>query len=184
MKRTRTLIIGVLLGFFLGIILVSVVSRLQLPPKISKAVDDKNSQLQINAPAPNFELQNLNGDLVNLRNFHGRILLVNFWATWCAPCRLEMPAFQSRIDVHPDDLVVVTVNSQDTLDDIQNFMNELGLTFYALIDPDGDVHKRYMVQGFPTTYLVDRDGILRIQHIGLITDGQLDTYLSELGLSE
>ena len=186
MKRVSTLVGGMVLGFVLGMVLVFIVGRFQSPPKVSNMLGNSQtrSQLQIDAPAPDFKLENLNGELVKIKNFHGRFVLINFWATWCGPCRLEMPVFQSRVDAHPDDFVVVTVNSQDPPGDVQAFMDELGLNIYALLDPDGEVHKQYMVRGFPTSYLVDRSGVLKIQHVGLMSEDQLDRYLIEMGIRE
>jgi len=186
MNRVSTLVGGVILGFVLGMILVSIVGSFQETPKISSLTGNaqKNTQIQIDAPAPEFELETLKGELVNIGNFRGWLILINFWATWCGPCRLEMPSFQSRSDAYPNDFIVVTVNSQDTSEDVQAFMEGLGLSILALLDPDGEVHKQYMVRGFPTTYFVDRDGVLRFQHVGLMTDAQLDSYLTEMGLGQ
>jgi len=110
--------------------------------------------------------------------------LGDFWANWCGPCRLEMPVFQSRFEQFSKDLIILAINEQDTREDIHAFMADLGLTFDTLLDNDDDVHRQYLVRGIPTSYLVDAEGILRIQHVGLMTEKQLDDYLFEVGISE
>ena len=110
--------------------------------------------------------------------------MINFWATWCGPCRLEMPAFQSRANRFPDDIVILAINEQDSPGVIRAYMLDLNLTLDVLLDTEGDVHRQYLVRGFPTTFLVDREGILRVQHVGVMTDEQLDVYIKDLGLSD
>jgi peroxiredoxin len=95
-----------------------------------------------------------------------------------------MPAFQSRLEKYSDDLVILAVNGQDIPEDMIAFMNELGLTFNALSDIDGEVHRQYRVRGLPTSFLVDKEGLLRVQHIGVMTEVQLDEYLFNVGLAD
>lgn len=184
MNRANLLVVGVLLGFLVGMLALFGVSRFQLAPKTGDLTNGpvSNGKLELNATAPDFRLENLNGELIHLQTLRGKTVIINFWATWCGPCRLEMPAFQSRVEKYPHDLVILAVNGQDTPEAAGAFMEELGLTFDVLLDKEGDIHRQYLVRGFPTTYLVDPDGTLRIQHVGLMTEGQLDDYLLEIGL--
>jgi len=126
----------------------------------------------------------LNGEKIYLSDYEGSVVIINFWATWCVPCRLEMPLFQSRFAEDPRELMVLAVNSQDSLEDMKAFIKELNLLFQVLKDSENDVHRRYLVRGFPTTFIVDPDGILRDQHIGIITEKQLDGYLDQIGLKK
>ncbi|HJW89300.1 MAG TPA: redoxin domain-containing protein [Anaerolineales bacterium] len=138
----------------------------------------------IGKAAPDFELQNLSGESVRLSELRGRVVIINFWATWCGPCRLEMPAIQARYDRHPAELEVLAVNFDEPQAAVQAFVNELGLTFTVLLDPGAQVQDLYRVRGYPTTYLVDPDGVVREVHIGLMTEKQLDAYLVQLGVNE
>lgn len=140
------------------------------------------STLAVDAPAPDFELAALNGESIRLEELRGQPVLINFWATWCAPCQLEMPAFQDRYEQHAGALRVLAVNFDEPRADVQAFADDLGLTFDVLPDPGGEVQRLYQVRGYPTTVLVDADGVVRVLHIGLMTENQLDQYLSELGL--
>jgi cytochrome c biogenesis protein CcmG, thiol:disulfide interchange protein DsbE len=112
-------------------------------------------------PAPDFALTALDGSRVRLRDLRGRVVLLNFWATWCAPCRDEMPAL-ARLGVELGDrgLAVLAVNHQEAPDVVAAFARELGVTVPVLLDSAGDVAERYRVQALPTTYLIGRDGTL------------------------
>lgn len=136
------------------------------------------------ALAPDFSLVTVDGKQVSLSQFRGKTVLVNFWATWCAPCRLEMPAIQSEFEQHSPDLVILAVNFSESAEAVRDFQNELGFTFDPLLDTDGSIQELYQVRGYPSTYLVDPDGIIQVVHIGLMTEGQLEGYLNSVGLSQ
>ena len=95
-----------------------------------------------------------------------------------------MPAFQSRFEKYDGELAIVAVNNAEAPEDVQAFVTELGLTFDILLDPEAEVQHLYLVRGYPTSVLIDADGIMRAQHIGLMTEDQLDGYLQELGIGQ
>jgi peroxiredoxin len=132
------------------------------------------------AQAPEFSLETLEGGSLSIADLRGQVVLVNFWATWCGPCRLEMPALQARFE--NTDLAVLAVNFDESPEQVQAFVDELGLTFPTLLDPGGDTQLLYQVRGYPTSYLIDEEGTIQIVHIGFMNDDQLDGYLTELGL--
>ena len=110
--------------------------------------------------APAFELQTLDGGLASLGGYRGRPVLVNFWATWCVPCKEEMPALQAEATAHPD-LVVLGVDNVESAVKVNAFVEQLGVRFPILLDQDGSVLERYQVVALPTTFFVDRAGVLR-----------------------
>jgi peroxiredoxin len=135
------------------------------------------------AAAPDFTLRQIDGPNLRLGEQRGRVVMVNFWATWCGPCRLEMPALQARYDGLKDSgFTVLAVNFDDSLEDANLYTDELGLTFPVLMDPDDTVNDLYRVRGYPTTYFIDRDGMIDQQHVGFLSEGQLQDYLAALGL--
>ena len=119
--------------------------------------------------APDFQLDNLDRQSVNLSDFRGKPVLVNFWASWCPSCRSEMPFIQ---DVFTDKkwadegLVVLTIDIGESPSAVREFVKEYGLTFPVLLDIKGDVSLEYYVRSIPTTFFIDREGIIREIKIG------------------
>ena len=114
--------------------------------------------------APNFELSTLDGEQVLLSDMRGQAILLNFWATWCPPCRSEMPAMQQVYrDFEQDGFVVLAVNNlqQDNRDRVETFVLEENLTFPVLLDKSGSVSTRSQVNSMPTSFFIDPEGIIR-----------------------
>jgi peroxiredoxin len=137
----------------------------------------------VGAPAPDFTLLTVDGESLRLSDLRGKVVAVNFWATWCAPCRLEMPDLQERAERFPDRLAVIGVNFAETAEEVAAFRREVGVDFPLLLDPEADVQRLYRVLGYPTTFFIDEEGTIRLQHIGLMSGGQLDEYLQQMGLT-
>ncbi|MES0343478.1 MAG: TlpA disulfide reductase family protein [Anaerolineales bacterium] len=139
---------------------------------------------EIGAQAPDFALRDLEGNEARLSDYRGRTVLLTFWATWCGPCRLEMPTFEGRYQELKDDgFTVLGLNYDEPIEDVSAFRDELGLSFPLLLDPGGSVQRLYRIRGYPSSIFVDPQGVVRVIHIGLITEGQLTDYLVELGYS-
>lgn len=137
----------------------------------------------LEARAPDFSLQTTAGETVRLSELRGQPVLINFWATWCGPCRIEMPAIQARYEMFEDDgLVVLAVNFEESRESVLAYGEELGLSFLLLLDPGGEVQQLYRNRSYPTSFFVDEDGIIQVHHIGVMTDSQLDQNLAEVGL--
>ena len=147
--------------------------------KVAQLSPDSNLFLKVGDTAHNFYLQDLEGNTVSLEDFRGQPVLLNFWATWCAPCRLEMPALQAAQEAHQEDgLVVLAVNDQQEPEEVSRFVEELGLSLTTLVDQKGVVSSLYKVFNFPTTYFVDGDGVITAVHRGLLAESQIEEYLS------
>lgn len=133
--------------------------------------------------APEFEAVGIAGDEFSLRQTRGRIVLLNFWATWCEPCRAEMPLLEARSRaLESAGLTVIGVNFDEPADLVRAFQAELGLTFPIVLDPGGRIQALYQVFGYPTTFFIDGSGVIRVVHIGGMDAAQLDDYLREMGL--
>jgi thiol-disulfide isomerase/thioredoxin len=118
-------------------------------------------------PAPAFELFDLAGRPVSLIDFRGRVVILTFWATWCEPCREEMPAMMKLArELGERGLAVVAVNVKEPAARVEAFVKELGLTFAVILDSRGEVSDRYQLQALPTTYLIGRDGNLLALALG------------------
>ena len=137
----------------------------------------------VGAPAPDFTLQSLDGQAVALSDYRGQVVLLNFWATWCEPCKLEMPAFDEvQQSAGPQGLQVLAVNFDEPAAEVQAFQDKLGLTFPLLLDPGAVVQRLYRVVGYPTSYWIDREGQVAAMHVGVMSERQLADYLTDMGL--
>lgn len=112
-----------------------------------------------NAPTPDFTLSTPDGKKLSLKDFRGKVVFLNFWASWCVPCREEMPAMEKLYQEYKDKgFVVLAVNLKDNKHDAIKFVKELKLTYPIALDPDGNVGNLYGAWGLPTSYLIDADG--------------------------
>ena len=119
--------------------------------------------------APDFELQTTSGETIKLSDLRGQAVLVNLWATWCPPCRAEMPSIEKVYNEYKDDgLVVLAVDMtyQDTQSNIAPFVAEYGLTFPILLDQSGDVGNAYQLRSLPSSFFINRDGTINEVVIG------------------
>ena len=189
-KSTPCIIIsaGVLIGMGLGALFISglvLATNSFSQPKVGMIEEvDSGDMPQVNTPAPDFELENLTGEIKHLSEYQGRVVVLNFWATWCGPCTYEMPFFQEIYESYESEIAVLAVNNQESVDRVSPFVEELGLTYEILMDNDGGVATQYQVLGFPTTYFIDPNGIIKFLHVGVLTEEQLDGYLNLLGVLE
>lgn len=133
-------------------------------------------RVALGEPAPDFSLPSPDGEkLIALSDFAGRPVLVNFWATWCPPCRTEMPLLQAQYEAREEEgLVVLAVDVGEEPLDVQAYLNTLDHTFPVVLDLFGDVADYYRVVTFPTTYSIDRDGLLRsVKHGAYTSEAEL-----------
>jgi len=116
-------------------------------------------------PAPDFTLKDLDGRPYRLSDLRGKIVFLNVWATWCAPCRFEMPSMEAlHRRLHGDDFAMLAISEdEDGAAAVRPFVQQMGLTFPVLLDSEGTVPPRYGVTGFPETFVIDREGRV-IQH--------------------
>ena len=124
-------------------------------------------------PAPDFKLESLDGKEVSLADFKGNVVVLDFWATWCGPCRASMPHLQALSadkELAGKGLKVVAVDAEEEKGDVQGFIQKAGYTFAVLLDKDGKMVKDYGVSGFPTTVVVGRDGTVKNVFLGLTPD--------------
>ncbi len=141
--------------------------------------------LSVGPRAPDFTVELLDGRTVSLSDFRGRPVLVNFWATWCGPCREEMPDFQTVYDLQGGEaeFVVLAVNFMEARSDVAAFTEGLGITFPVALDPDGKINGdlyRSAIPGYPTSLLLDADGIIAAYFPGSLSGPELLAALNDL----
>jgi peroxiredoxin len=122
---------------------------------------------QTGFPAPDFTLETLDGEVITLSELQGQVVVVNLWATWCPPCRAEMPALE-RVwnDYRDQGLLILAVDQREPPATVSAFAEEFGLSFPILLDRDGAVGARYQLRAYPTTFFVGRDGVIRDMILG------------------
>ena len=144
------------------------------------------SALAIGQPAPDFVAQTIHGEPVALQNYRGRPVVLNFWATWCVPCRQELPVLQAAYEAYQETGLVILAISQDTdehHDLVRAYVTTQGLTFPALRDPQGSVAAQYNVILLPSTIFINPSGTITSTHFGPMTRMQIDKHLATMTAS-
>ncbi|MDR1238761.1 MAG: TlpA family protein disulfide reductase [Treponema sp.] len=123
--------------------------------------------LRVKTPAPDFTAARLDGSPARLSSLRGKVVFLNFWATWCPPCREEMPSMETLYQrFRGRDLEFLAMDIQEDKDEVAAFMKEQGLNFPAALDSTGRISNEYGIRGIPTTYIIDRDGNIIASVVG------------------
>jgi thiol-disulfide isomerase/thioredoxin len=151
------------------------------PPEIDLGPMDGRAPL-IGQPAPDFALRDLDGAVVKLSDLRGKVVWINFWATWCRPCKKELPDIQALSDEYPDDLAVLAINWQESADDARAYFEDNNLTMRVLLDRSGGVFDQYRLTGLPNSFFIDRAGTLAAFQWGPLTESKMRERLAQAGL--
>ncbi|WP_232696277.1 thiol-disulfide oxidoreductase ResA [Brevibacillus daliensis] len=157
----------------LGILLIALVFAIY--SSISKP-----GLLKVGDEAPNFSLKDREDKNVTLADLKGKTVILNFWGTWCEPCRNEMPALEKIYQKYKsDDVVVIGLNVGEAKLTAEQFIRQVEVTFPIWFDSRKEVTKRYSVGKMPTTYFIDKDGVIRVIKTGEMTERVMEQLLSE-----
>lgn len=169
----------VLLG--LGITLI-IASAYLILRDLSLQTDFSTIPVKVNFPAPDLTLPDTRGALHSLVDYRGQVVLVNLWATWCEPCKEEMPALQSFYNKHSDEgFVVIAINDGDPAADVLQFVKEYRLTFPVWLDPTYiATEQAFKTLNLPSSFVIDRNGTVQLQWVGGISRSMLDRHVSPL----
>jgi len=178
-SKPRTALPYFLLG--LGIILI-VASALVILRDVSLQSDFSTVPAQVNYPAPELTLTDLQGAAHSLADYRGQVVLVNLWATWCPPCKEEMPTLEAYYNKHIEDgFIIIAVNDGDPTPDVIQFVKEYQLTFPIWLDPTYiATEKAFVTKNLPTSYVIDRNGTIRLMWVGGISRKTLDKYVTQI----
>lgn len=158
-------------------------------PKIEKYEKIKNPDqlpegIDVGKKAPNFTLADINGNEIQLADFKGKRVLLNFWGSWCPPCKKEMPHMQKLYEKYKDEnFVIIAVNSTVTekrKEDPVRFIQRHGLTFPVPMDEKNQVSSMYEVLSYPTSFFVDSDGVIRSRIIGEMNEQFIEKEIKRL----
>ncbi|PZC43211.1 MAG: cytochrome c biogenesis protein CcmG, thiol:disulfide interchange protein DsbE [Chloroflexi bacterium] len=165
-KGIAILIVAILITLFTVFLATGLSNRTSATGRSGEQLIDKKS--------PDFLAVGIDGDPVSLSNYLGLPIVLNFWASWCPPCRDETPHFEKIWRLYRQkDVVVLGINVQDTLADADEYIREFDVTFTNAIDKNGKIMVDYGVTGLPVTFFIDRDGIIIGRWVGSIGESSL-----------
>lgn len=168
--RNTLLIVG-------GIFIVFAVISLFL----SKSSFQNVAPAKVGSPVGDFALSDLNGNTVHLSDFAGKPVMINAWATWCPPCRAEMPLLNSYYQAHRQQgFVILAVNAGDSQSEASSFAQQNGLAFTVLLDPDTSLLNGLGIHSFPTSVFIGRDGKVKTIHVGMFTQDSIESEITPL----
>jgi len=170
-----------------GLVLIGVAAYFLLPiqPKTAGAQSDQQISaipVEVNYAAPELSLTDVKGVSASLADYRGQVVLVNLWATWCPPCKQEMPTLQSYFASHAaDGFTIIAINDGDPTADAVKFVQDYRLTFPVWLDPEYTATEvAFKNMSLPSSYVLDRNGVVRLQWIGGITNAMLEKYVTPL----
>jgi thiol-disulfide isomerase/thioredoxin len=168
-----------------GAVAISPVAQDKVPHIIaaeSKLLDSSGELVMPNTGdvAPDFEYTLSDGTTHRLSELRGKRVLINFWATWCEPCRAEMPDLQQAADAHGDSLVILGVNKLEPIAVIPPFADELKIRFPLIVNTQGDIANRYGAKNIPTSFFINTDGTVGFRQIGVMNYDFLKLHLDQL----
>ncbi|MFZ2488327.1 MAG: TlpA disulfide reductase family protein [Anaerolineae bacterium] len=144
-------------------------------------INNSQTGLKTGDVAPDFNLQFADGNKARLSDYKGHPVIINFWATWCPPCREEMPGFVNVYNRYKaDDVLVIGVNAEETAAEAADFVRSYQMTFPVALDERGELMQLYNVRGLPTTVFIDKEGHIAGIWSGLLPENELEVSLAEL----
>jgi thiol-disulfide isomerase/thioredoxin len=184
-RNTGTIIWLVFIGA--GLILISTAFMISNFNKGSSSLfPTSNAQystipFEVNYPAPSLTLSDLSSNEVSLNQFLDEIILVNNWATWCPPCKAEMPTLQAYYQKHKDDgFLIIAIESGESLEEVREFVSDYQITFPVWIDRKGEALNAFKNRDLPSSYVIDRTGVVRLTWTGEISLEMLEKYVTPI----
>ncbi len=180
-QRQRPLALGLLIA--LSLLLMAVGAWLVLDQRQQVAEQAQPAAATAARQAPDFVLQTADGATVRLSDLRGKVVLLNFWATWCPPCKAEMPDLNALHEEHgaTRDFMVLGINMEESAAEVAAFAGPRKLTFPLLLDPDGTVSSGlYAIRSLPTSLIIDREGNIRDSWMGQISREAMEARLQQV----
>jgi thiol-disulfide isomerase/thioredoxin len=171
------LLLGVLL---FGVIIGGIVF-------LSGSINNRTTQtytttvLKAGDPMPDFELTSLDNSNIHINQFLGKPVILNFWASWCVPCKQEMPLLERYYESQGGKLIVVGIDDEEPVDLVKPFVLANQIKFPILLDSQGKIRDQFMIRGFPTSLFIDAKGVFVAEHIGVLDEQSLTSYLQLIG---
>jgi peroxiredoxin len=158
--------------------------RIESKTVMSTALDSGKIGTNKGQVAPDFELLSITGNKVKLSDLRGKTVILNFWATWCPPCRAEIPEMQKFYENNKNNnveiLAINLTNTESSPDTVKDFVRDNGMTFNILLDKQGKIGNLYGAITIPTSYIIDKNGIIRGKHVGPMSYETMDRFISSI----
>jgi len=170
-----------------GLILFGVVALVILPkpiptPEPQKEVNNnQNAPAQLNITAPKLDLVDLNGEEVSLEDYLGKVILVNNWATWCPPCREEMPTLEAYYQTHKGQgFVLIGIEAGEPAEEVAEFIDQYKISFPIWLDPENRAISGFRNMALPSSYVINPEGSIVLGWTGAVTQESLEKYVTPL----
>ncbi len=161
--------------------IVIIIALLTLISGCSRGKGSDTAGVSIGSKAPDFSLVDLSGQKVELKDFKGKGVLVNFWATWCYPCREEMDDLKASYDKFRDKgIVIIGINIKESKDIVKKMTDSFNITYPILLDSDGKISEAYNIFGVPSSFFIDNDGTIRDVVLGEMTEDMIVEKIDKL----
>ena len=177
-SRFRRVGFGLLVMLLAGILVIQ--GCTSSSQSIASDGQEATAAVNVGERAPDFTLVDLDGNPVSLSDFRGKTVFVNFWATWCPPCRAEMPEIEAIYQEYKDKgVVVIGVDILESEDVVRQYVQQGGYSWTFVLDTSGEVTGNYKVTAIPTSFFIDREGIIQAVNIGAMTKRAIENKLAE-----
>ena len=185
-KKSQNIIPWILIGS--GVIVISVLAFFLWPKSNQTTQAEPETRggfsaipIEVNFPAPDVTVSDLDGNPVALSDYRGQVILLNNWATWCPPCKAEMPTLQAYYeDHHNQNFMIVAIEAGDSIPNVASFVDYFGLTFDVLADPTTATLTAFRNGSLPNSYVIDENGFVRLAWTGAISREVLEEHVTPL----
>lgn len=168
---------GLMLVGLAAILILSGIKNTEASQSVSNSV----IPMEVNYPAPEISLQNVNGDIESLASYRDKVVLVNNWATWCPPCKAEIPTLEAYYKAHNvDGFVIIGIEAGESQADVLNFVQGSRITYPIWIDLENAAMNAFHNASLPSSYVIDRSGAVRLAWVGEISREMLEKYVTPL----
>ncbi len=184
-KNIILLIVGIIIGLCVGyLILLGIKNGGVSTDQTGDIGTDQKFAPAVGAMAPDLELSGMDGNKVQLSSLVGVPIFINFWASWCGPCQAEMPLIEKAYLAHPADLIILGINDDEPEDVVGKYILDNHMMFKVLLDPGETAMQAYRVTGLPTSFFIDREGVIRHIQVGALDESSMAVRLSQIGVGK
>jgi peroxiredoxin len=176
---------GLMFILGVGLVLIGLASLLLLQGaktgQASQSIPNSVIPMAVNYPAPELSLHNVDGQSEALVDYHDKVVLVNNWATWCPPCKAEIPTLQAYYETHSmDGFVIIGIDAGEPQSEVLKFVQEHNMTYPVWFDIENAAMNAFKNQSLPSSFVIDRKGIVRLAWVGEISGEVLEKYVTPL----